>query len=274
MDSKKIGSFIAELRKEKGMTQQELGDMLNVTNKAVSKWETGAGYPEITMIHDLAELLGITPTELLNGERDTLALPRENEGCAMISQPVKEKKTVSRFKGTSISLFILSTIFILASFICLLCDFILNKAFGWSLYPVGAMAVVWFTILAIMKVKKHKLEAIIVVFASTLTLYLFLIEHLVPIKGWVIPLAMPIAMSSIFAAYVVAALFIYTKINRLYVSAIIVALFGIIVNLVVQKAVFNFVGNSDFIYSFIVVLSSVIASIILVAIGFLLEQRK
>ncbi len=69
MDASKVGSFIAMLRKEKGMTQQELADRLNVTNKAVSKWETGDGYPETTMLPVLADAIGITVDELLRGER-------------------------------------------------------------------------------------------------------------------------------------------------------------------------------------------------------------
>jgi transcriptional regulator with XRE-family HTH domain len=69
MDSKKIGAFISALRKEHSMTQQNLADQLKVTNKAVSKWETGEGYPEITIIPALAEILGVTTDELLRGER-------------------------------------------------------------------------------------------------------------------------------------------------------------------------------------------------------------
>ena len=69
MDNEKMGAFIATLRKEKNLTQQDLADMLGVTNKAVSKWERGDGYPEITIVPALAETLDVTVDELLNGER-------------------------------------------------------------------------------------------------------------------------------------------------------------------------------------------------------------
>jgi transcriptional regulator with XRE-family HTH domain len=69
MESFRVGSFIAQLRKEKSLTQQELADRLGVTNKAVSKWETGEGYPEITILPTLADALGVTADELLRGER-------------------------------------------------------------------------------------------------------------------------------------------------------------------------------------------------------------
>lgn len=69
MDNVKIGSFIAECRKEKQITQQNLADMLNITNKAVSKWENGYGLPDITLLTDLASILGVSVDEILNGEK-------------------------------------------------------------------------------------------------------------------------------------------------------------------------------------------------------------
>lgn len=70
MDNKKVGAFIAELRKEKSINQSELAEHLGVTNKAVSKWECGDGYPEITLVPSIAKELGVTVDELLNGERN------------------------------------------------------------------------------------------------------------------------------------------------------------------------------------------------------------
>ena len=54
-----IGKYIHQKRKEKGYTQQELADILHVSNKAVSKWETGVNMPEISLLESLSEILGI-----------------------------------------------------------------------------------------------------------------------------------------------------------------------------------------------------------------------
>ena len=70
MDYEKIGNFILNLRKEKNMTQQELADKLHVTDKAVSKWETGRGIPDIQTIKDLGIIFNVTEKEILNGERN------------------------------------------------------------------------------------------------------------------------------------------------------------------------------------------------------------
>jgi transcriptional regulator with XRE-family HTH domain len=63
MDYEKIGIFILNLRKEKNMTQQELADKLHVTDKAVSKWETGRGMPDIATIKNLGKLFNVTEKE-------------------------------------------------------------------------------------------------------------------------------------------------------------------------------------------------------------------
>lgn len=82
MDSKKIGSFIAQLRRENGLTQSELAERLEVTNKAISRWETGRGYPDVELLPVLASALGVSVQELLEGER--LSLPEEcNDGAAV-----------------------------------------------------------------------------------------------------------------------------------------------------------------------------------------------
>nr|WP_295678103.1 helix-turn-helix transcriptional regulator [uncultured Lachnoclostridium sp.] len=68
MDTETIGRFIAARRKVRGLTQQQLADELGLTNKAISKWETGQGMPDVTTLPILAEILGITVDELLKGE--------------------------------------------------------------------------------------------------------------------------------------------------------------------------------------------------------------
>ena len=68
MDQEKIGKLIAKQRKMKGLTQQQLGDMVGVGYRAVSKWETGLTMPDISNINELCKILDITSDELLKGE--------------------------------------------------------------------------------------------------------------------------------------------------------------------------------------------------------------
>ncbi len=69
MDQVKIGKFVAECRKGKGLTQAKLAETLGITDRAVSKWETGKSMPDASLMLPLCEILGISVNELLSGER-------------------------------------------------------------------------------------------------------------------------------------------------------------------------------------------------------------
>ncbi len=69
MEQEKVGRFIAALRRERGMTQEEMGERLGVTNKTVSRWETGKYMPDVDKLLELSGLLGVSVNELLSGER-------------------------------------------------------------------------------------------------------------------------------------------------------------------------------------------------------------
>lgn len=69
MDQEKIGKFIASCRKEAGYTQSALGEKLGITDRAVSKWETGKSMPDVSIMLELCSLLDINVNELLTGER-------------------------------------------------------------------------------------------------------------------------------------------------------------------------------------------------------------
>lgn len=73
MDQKKTGQFIAALRKNRNMTQRQLAEKLDISEKTISKWECGNGLPEVTYMEPLCEILGITVNELLMGERIDIA---------------------------------------------------------------------------------------------------------------------------------------------------------------------------------------------------------
>ncbi len=69
MNEVKVGQFIADCRKQKNMTQVELAKRLNITNRAISKWETGKNLPDASIMLELCEILGISANDLLSGER-------------------------------------------------------------------------------------------------------------------------------------------------------------------------------------------------------------
>ena len=77
MDQKKIGKFLKELRKEKGITQEEFAEMLNVSGRTVSRWETGTNMPDISLLVDIAEIFDVSIPEIINGERKSEIMEKE-----------------------------------------------------------------------------------------------------------------------------------------------------------------------------------------------------
>lgn len=69
MDQMKMGSFLKELRKEKELTQEQLAEQLNVSNRSVSRWETGSTLPDISLLIELAEFYDVDIKEIIDGER-------------------------------------------------------------------------------------------------------------------------------------------------------------------------------------------------------------
>lgn len=119
MDNKKFGDFIKELRKEKQLTQKELGEKLNITDKAISKWERGLSFPDIAVLKDLAEFFEIDISELLNGERGKKqeidiekAIKEAIENYKNIEEKKKEKvqKVKKRIGVISIIIFVFALI--------------------------------------------------------------------------------------------------------------------------------------------------------------------
>ena len=73
MDTVKVGAFLRELRKEKNLTQEQLAEVFQVTNRTVSRWETGSNMPDISLLLEIADYYQLEVSEILNGERKPAA---------------------------------------------------------------------------------------------------------------------------------------------------------------------------------------------------------
>lgn len=82
MDQMKIGNFLKELRKEKGITQAQLAETLNVSARTVSRWETGSNMPDISILVDIADYYDISIPEIINGERKSELMNEEERKIA------------------------------------------------------------------------------------------------------------------------------------------------------------------------------------------------
>ena len=118
MDNEKFGKFLNEARKEKGLTQKELAGTLKVTDKAVSKWERGKSYPDISLLEPLSKVLNISVVELLKGEKTN---KKENEDLILNAINLYKEETKKKLKKKRKNIFIASfiTFFIILGLILL-----------------------------------------------------------------------------------------------------------------------------------------------------------
>ena len=91
MDQIKIGEFLKELRKQKNLTQQEAADALFVSQKTISRWETGEGIPDISIIQDVAKFYDVTVDEILEGTK------KEKTNITSYEKEIKKEKNNKKF---------------------------------------------------------------------------------------------------------------------------------------------------------------------------------
>ena len=117
IDKKEFGSFLSELRKEKGFTQKELAEKLFVSDKAVSKWETGGSIPDVALLMPLAKLLGVTVPELLEcrryAEEAAIAPEKADAMMSTVIQMTDEERAAAEKSRKRIQ-----TWFVVAAVIC------------------------------------------------------------------------------------------------------------------------------------------------------------
>ena len=92
MEMNKTGRLIEQMRKEKNMTQADLADAVGVSKQAVSNWERGKRFPDVTLIEDLSRVLGVSPAEIIRGER----APESSVSAPEVTQLVFEALSVQR----------------------------------------------------------------------------------------------------------------------------------------------------------------------------------
>lgn len=135
-----IGKFIAQCRKKKNLTQAQLAEKLNITDKAVSKWETGKSMPDSSIMLELCEILGITVNELLSGEEIDMENYEQKANENMIA--LKRKGENNMTKNTIVSI-LFSVTLLVGIMVCLICNLAISGSLTWSLIPVSSIVFVW-----------------------------------------------------------------------------------------------------------------------------------
>lgn len=125
MDKNTTGRFIAELRKQKGFTQKELAENLMVTDKAISRWETGKGLPDTSLLKPLGDVLDVSVTELLSGKKIEEVDMKERADNIILEALNYSKRMLASV--ISVTIFIIGIAFIISPL------FLASKSYIWTL---------------------------------------------------------------------------------------------------------------------------------------------
>lgn len=117
MEQKKIGTFLKKLRKEKNITQEELAEKLNVSNRTVSRWETGSNMPDISLLVQLSQYYNVSIPEIVDGERKSENMNSESMQTAVkMAEYSKSEIKRERFKVISNFLMAFGIFLIISAF--------------------------------------------------------------------------------------------------------------------------------------------------------------
>ncbi len=203
MNQTNIGKFIANCRKEKKLTQAQLAEKLNITDRAISKWETGKSMPDSSIMLELCEILGITVNELLSGEKVDMENYEERADENLITLKKKDENNMTKNMMISI---LFSVVSLTGIMVCLICDIAISGGLTWSQIPVSSIVFAWVISFPIIIMgKKGIIGSLISISVFTIP-YLFLLSSFVKVKQ-VFSLGAVLALISIVYLWIIYIIF-------------------------------------------------------------------
>lgn len=221
MDNEKMAQFIAERRKLKKLTQKQLADKLGVTDKAVSKWERGLSCPDILLLTKLAEILGVSISELLSGENTESSNVDDVDAIVETTLLYSDNVTKRKTKHISSTLAgIITSLSILGILVCSICNLAINGKITWAWFSISSIIYFWLVVIPIVLWTKKGIF-ISLISISLLTIpFLLVLETIIGIKGLIMPLGIPIFIMSIIYLWVVYLLIIKVKWSKCITSGL------------------------------------------------------
>ncbi|MCI9675584.1 MAG: helix-turn-helix transcriptional regulator [Lachnospiraceae bacterium] len=206
MNQTEIGQFIVQCRREKELTQTQLAEKLNITDRAISKWERGKSMPDSSIMLELCGILGITVNELLSGEKvnmenvDTFQKKADEN---LIELKKKDENNLTKNMVVSI---IFSATLLIGILVCAICDIAISGTFTWSLIPISSIIFAWVISFPITILGKRGIIGSLLSLSLFIFLYLYILGELVEVRevfsiGSVMSAISIIYLWSIFAVF-------------------------------------------------------------------------
>lgn len=211
MNQTEIGKFITKCRKEKKLTQAQLAEKLNITDRAVSKWETGKSMPDSSVMLELCDILGITVNELLSGEKIELPNGEEmdmehyekkvDENLIALKKKDENSRTKNRVAAAVFSFSLL-----IGLTVCLICDLAITGGLTWSLIPISSIVFAWAVSIPGIIGGKRGITGSLMALSVFTVPYLYLLSRILDVKG-VFSVGAVMAVIAIVFLWIGAAIF-------------------------------------------------------------------
>lgn len=236
MDQVDIGKFIAACRKEKELTQVQLAEKLNITDRAVSKWETGKSMPDSSIMLELCEILGISVNELLSGEKINMDEYDKKADENLIELKRKDENNIK--KNIVISI-VCSVTLLIAIFVCAICDFATSGTLTWSLIPISSIIFGWVMSFPVITLGKRGIVGSMVSMSIFVIPYLYVLSMLVKVYT-VFRIGTIMSIISMIYIWLIFVLYNRLRARKLLMIGIALLLsipFVFIVNIILSKMI-------------------------------------
>ncbi len=211
MKTESMAQLIAGLRKGKNMTQKQLADKLHVTDKAVSKWERGMGYPDIGVLSLLADALDVTVNELLDGKKGETPNKEQEQLVENTLRYVQKVHTDKKETAKQVAKAAVTLAFLTGIVVCLICDFAIAGTMTWSWFPVVSTVFVWLVAMPALHMKKR--GVLFSLIALSVLVFPFILALNALIGTDILTVGIPCALIGIVYLWVVYTVFALKRAN-------------------------------------------------------------
>jgi len=277
MNIEKMGQFISELRKLHQMTQKELAEKLNVSDKAVSKWERGQSCPDIALLSPLSDILGVTIAELLNGERISSAAMNVEANVVNAleygGKSAKRKiKLTQNIWAAAFSILLLIGILVVS-----IVNVAISNTFTWSLIPISASIFAWLVFFPAIKFGMKGIIGSLTALSLSILPFLYMLDYtinrLIEDNEPIFLMGIRIAPLSILFLWIAFFLLKKLKTRKLLALAVLVLL-EIPLNFFINYMIAGMEQRPWFgVQTVINASTSIIAAIILLIIDLLIRKK-
>ena len=233
------GKFIAGCRKEKGLTQAQLAEKLNITDRAVSKWETGKCMPDSSIMLELCNILGVTVNELLSGERIEINNYDEKVNENLIELKRKDENNMNKNA-------IISTIYTIAMIIgimvCCICDIAISGTLTWSLIVLSSILVTWITSFPVILLGKRGVLVAMIAISIFIVPFMYILSVLIKVNE-VFSIGAIMSIISLAFLWIIYALYYRLK-ERKFLATGITLLFAIPFTLLINSILSKMIGEA------------------------------